>query len=74
MLELNLPRRFNAAQYFIDRNIEEGRGDKEAILSEDRTYTYNQLLENVNRSANMLMELDVRMENRVMLLLRIPLK
>ena len=69
MFELNLPRRFNAAQYFIDRNVEEGRGDKQAILSEDRTYTYSQLLEKVNQAANMLAGLDVRMENRVMLLL-----
>ena len=36
MLDLRLPRRFNAAEYFIDRHIEEGRGAKTAILSEKR--------------------------------------
>ena len=70
MLKLNLPSHFNAAQYFIDRNIEEGRGEKTAILSEDRTFTYQQLHENVNRAANMLAELGVEMENRVMLLVQ----
>jgi benzoate-CoA ligase len=69
MLKLNLPSHFNAAQYFIDRNVEEGRGEKPAILSGDQTYTYNQVLESVNRAANMLAGLGVEMENRVMLLL-----
>lgn len=70
MLELNLPRQFNAARHLIDRNVEQGRGEKTAILSEDRTYTYQQLLEKVNRAANMLIELGVQPENRVMILLQ----
>ena len=70
MLELNLPRRFNAAAYFVDRNVEEGRGEQTAILFEDQVYTYKRFLENVNRIANVLTELGVAMENRVMLLLR----
>ncbi|MBC8443697.1 MAG: benzoate-CoA ligase family protein [Deltaproteobacteria bacterium] len=70
MLELNLPRRFNAAQYFVDRNVDESRGDRTAILFEDSAYTYKQLMENVNRSANMLAGLGVVMEQRVMLLLQ----
>jgi benzoate-CoA ligase len=70
MFELNLPRRFNAAEYFIDRNVEEGRADNTAILFEDQSYTYRQFQENVNRVANVLTEQGVGMENRVMLLLR----
>lgn len=70
MMELNLPNRFNAATYFVDRNVDEGRGEKTAILFEDKAYTYNELLENVNRSANMLADLGVAMEQRVMLLLQ----
>ncbi len=70
MLELNLPRKFNAAEYFVDRNVAEGRGDKTAILYEDQTVTYHRLQENVNRTANALVGLGVGMENRVMLLLR----
>jgi len=70
MLELNLPRQFNAAEYFIDRNVAAGRGDKIAILFEDQAVTYNRLMENVNRTANVLTALGVGMESRVMLLLR----
>jgi acyl-coenzyme A synthetase/AMP-(fatty) acid ligase len=70
MLELNLPKRFNAAQYLVDRNVEEGRGERPAIFFEDQTYNYHQVLEKVNRSANMLDDLGVERENRVMLLVR----
>jgi benzoate-CoA ligase len=70
MLELNLPRQFNAADYFVDRNVAEGRGDKTAILYEDQAVTYERLMENVNRVANVLTELGVGMEERVMLLVR----
>ncbi len=70
MIELNLPRRFNAAAYFVDRNVEEGRGEQTAILFEDQVYTYQRFSENVNRTANVLAEMGGGMENRVMLLLR----
>jgi benzoate-CoA ligase len=70
MLNLNLPRQFNAAEYFIDRNVAEGRGNKPAILYEDRVISYILLAENVNRTANALTALGVGIEHRVMLLLR----
>ena len=70
MIELNLPRQFNAAEYFIDRNVAEGRGDKAAILYEDQVISYHRLAERVNRMANAFSDLGVGMENRVMLLLR----
>jgi benzoate-CoA ligase len=70
MLELNLSRQFNAAEYFVDRNVGEGRGDKTAILFEDQAVSYDGLMENVNRVANVLTELGVGMEDRVMLLVR----
>ena len=66
---LNLPETFNAADYFVDRNIREGRGDKVAVLCEERAFTYRQIQANVNRFGNALKSLDVRMEERVALLL-----
>ncbi|ACM18573.1 benzoate--coenzyme A ligase [Geotalea daltonii FRC-32] len=66
---LNLPEQFNAADYFIDRNVREGRANKTAVLCEERAFTYGQLQENVNRFGNALKSLDVRMEERVALLL-----
>ena len=63
MLELNLPRQFNAAEYFVDRNVAEGRGGKTAILFEDLEVSYTNLMENVNRVANGLIQLGVGMES-----------
>ena len=43
---------FNAADYFVDRHIREGRADKLAVLCEDRQLTYGQLKNEVNRYGN----------------------
>jgi benzoate-CoA ligase len=64
-----LPDEFNAASYFVDRHIGEGRSEKVAIECGDRRVTYGQLLESVNRVGNALLQLDVRPEERVFLLL-----
>ncbi len=64
-----LPDEFNAATYFIDRHITEGRGQKVAIECEEQRVTYQQLFEMVNRAGNCLRKLAVRMEERVFLLL-----
>ncbi|MDR3568823.1 MAG: benzoate-CoA ligase family protein [Syntrophobacteraceae bacterium] len=68
-IELGLPEQFNAADYFVDRNVREGRGDKVAILCEDRSLTYGQVQAGVNRIGNGLKGLGVRMEDRVALML-----
>src|SRR5579864_5935953 len=64
-----LPEQFNAAGYFVDRHITEGRGEKIAIECAERSVTYRQLFESVNRVGNALKELGVRIEERVFLLL-----
>jgi len=68
-LELNLPETFNAADYFVDRNIREGRGQKTAVLCRDKAFTYAQIQTGVNKVGNALKGLNVEMENRVALLL-----
>ena len=60
---------FNAATYFIDRHLQEGRGEKIAIECEGRRVSYQQLWEDVNRFGNGLRELGVRIEERILLLL-----
>lgn len=65
-----LPDRFNAAAYFVDRHIAEGRGAKIAIECGDERVTYQQLFERVNRLGNVLRALGVRMEDRVLLALQ----
>ena len=64
-----LPDEFNAADYFIDRHLSEGRADKVAIECGDVSVTYRQLADRVNRFGNGLNSLGVRMEERVLLLL-----
>ena len=64
-----LPDQFNAATYFIDRHLQEGRGEKIAIEAEAARLSYRQLHEGVNRFGNGLRQLDVRVEERVFLLL-----
>jgi benzoate-CoA ligase len=66
----SIPNQFNVATYFVDRNVEEGRGDNIAIEYADQRITYRQVLENVNRFGNVLrIALETRVEERVLLLL-----
>ena len=64
-----LPDNFNVATWFVDRNVQEGRGAKTAIECGDERVTYQELLENTNRMGNALLALGVRAEERVLLLL-----
>ncbi|MCD4720870.1 MAG: benzoate-CoA ligase family protein [Desulfobacula sp.] len=60
---------FNAADYFVDRNIREGRKDKVAVLCEDRQMTYGRLEKEVNRFGNSLLSSGIRLEDRVAMLM-----
>ena len=44
-----LPTIFNAAAHFVDRNVDEGRGDHVAIECGDERVTYRQVQQRVNR-------------------------
>ncbi|HXE89458.1 MAG TPA: benzoate-CoA ligase family protein [Terriglobales bacterium] len=70
MPRIELPDPFNVATWFVDRNLEEGRGERVAIECGSERVTYRQVFENVNRVANVLRRaLHVRREERVALLL-----
>jgi benzoate-CoA ligase len=60
---------FNAADYFIDRNIRQGRGHKVAVYTELRNYTYNDIQKMTNKTANALRELGVRVDDRVVIIM-----
>jgi benzoate-CoA ligase len=60
---------FNVATYFVDRNVNEGRGDRIAIECGDTRVTYSQLLDRVNQVGNAICQLGVRPEERVVILL-----
>jgi benzoate-CoA ligase family protein len=65
----DIPSELNLATYFVDRNVEEGRGDRTALIGPDGSTTYAELAELVNRSGHVLRELGVRAEERVLLVL-----
>src|SRR5579859_3908222 len=64
-----LPDEFNAAAYFIDRHLSEGRADKVAVECGELRVTYRQLADRVNQFGNGLKSLGVHIEDRVLLLL-----
>src|SRR5918999_5719708 len=64
----HLPREFNVATHFVDRNVAEGRGAQPAFHDEDRVLTYAQVQDLTDRTGNVLADLGVEMEHRVLLL------
>ena len=60
---------YNLSDDLLDRHVREGRGDRLAIVSEERHVTYGELCENVNRVGHALTTLGVRAGERVLLLL-----
>ncbi len=67
--EQEFPERFNMAHYFLDHNMEEGRGDKVCLYYRDERYTYREVQARANRFANALGALGVGIEDRVLLVL-----
>jgi benzoate-CoA ligase len=63
-----LPAEFNVATWFVDRNVAEGRGGRPAFHCEDRTLTYADVLDLTNRTGNLLRDLGVEPEQRVLML------
>ena len=67
---MDIPEGFNVASYFVDRHLDEGRGNKVAVLSGDECFTYRQVAEWVNRASNALARLGVGRSDRVLIALR----
>lgn len=64
--------KLNVCENAVDRHVEEGRGNKAAIIWEGepgdkRTLTYQQLLREVCRMANVLLEQGVKSKDRVLI-------
>ena len=55
----DVPRQFNLASWFVDRNVDEGRGGRTALIGPDGPTTYAELAALTNRSGNVLRELGV---------------
>ena len=65
----DIPRQLNLASWFVDRNVEEGRGGRTALIGQGGTTTYAELAGLMNKSGNVLRALGVRAEERVLLVL-----
>jgi acyl-coenzyme A synthetase/AMP-(fatty) acid ligase len=52
--------RFNIASHFVDRNVEEGRGDTVALVRNGVSTSYAELAALINRIGNVLRDLGVR--------------
>jgi benzoate-CoA ligase len=66
-LTFEAPEYFNQGVFLVDRHLEEGRGEKVAIFYLDQKITYRELFENTNKVGNVLRELGVASEDRVIL-------
>jgi benzoate-CoA ligase family protein len=60
---------FNAAAFFVDRHVAEGRGARTAFRADGVVVSYAQLARRVDRFARTLAAHDVELENRVLLVL-----
>ena len=62
---MDFPRDFNMARYFLDDRLNEGYGEKNAVLWDGGELTYNGVVARSNRFANVLRGLGMRTEERV---------
>jgi benzoate-CoA ligase len=69
MDELTLPDMLNVATAYVDANVAAGRGAKTAFCYREQQITYQDVLDQVNRTGNALRALGLEVEQRVALLL-----
>ena len=60
---------YNAVTWLLDRNVDEGRGDKLAYTDTISELSYGELQRQTRRVANMLRRLGVRREERVAMIM-----
>jgi benzoate-CoA ligase len=63
------PERFNLARYLLDHNLGPGRGERPCLLYRDQALSYAQVAEASDRAGNVLRDLGIEMEDRVLLIL-----
>jgi benzoate-CoA ligase len=65
----SLPEQFNAATFFVDRHVTEGRGARTAFRFGGRAVTYAEVAESMDRCGHALATLGVEIEQRVLIAL-----
>src|SRR5215813_13376661 len=66
---VTFPERFNMAEYFLDRNLDRGRGNKVCLRFGDERWTYEDVVRQSNRAGHLLRELGAEVESRVLIAL-----
>jgi benzoate-CoA ligase family protein len=62
---VDLPRDYNAAYDLIQRHVDDGRGDRVAVIDDDGRHTYREVAERTRRAAGALAAIGVGPEQRV---------
>lgn len=62
-----MPEPFNAASWLVDRHVDEGRGDRTAVVCGDSTWSYRDLQAATVRAANGFAQLGLRAEERILM-------
>jgi benzoate-CoA ligase family protein len=65
---MSVPRRANAAAFYLDRHLQEGRAERPALRGDGRLLTYGDLLGESARAAHVFADAGIGYENRVVLL------
>ena len=66
---IDIPRCYNAAHDLIERNLQAGRKDKLAFIDDNGAYTYADVAQRTSACANVLTQLGVVAEQRILLCL-----
>ncbi|NVJ93578.1 MAG: benzoate-CoA ligase family protein [Methylocystaceae bacterium] len=64
---ISIPRQYNAAYDLLQRNLQAGRRDKVAFIDDYCSCTYGELDEKTSRFANVLSDLGLKMEDRLLM-------
>ncbi|MDT3701178.1 MAG: hypothetical protein RO469_17390 [Thermincola sp.] len=51
---MEVPEKFNVSTFLLDRHLQQGRGEKTAIVCQGRELTYRDVYKKVNRFGNAL--------------------
>ncbi len=61
------PEFFNLAEYFLDSRIREGCGEKRAIVTDSKEFTYKEIFDLANQFGSCLRHVGAEMEHRIIL-------
>ncbi len=61
------PEHFNLAEYLLDARLQEGKSNVRAIVTDSKTYTYQEVFELANQFGNVLRKMGAEQEDRIII-------